>query len=129
MLALAASLLIGSLNAQVVNSSADEAEKEAELVSLSPFEVKSERARGYISPNSVGATKVNTPLSDIPSSVIVLSRNLIDDIAPFKPMDVLKYASGVTESFDTSDRYVLRGQPSGNFYRDGFVTRFISIGL
>jgi hypothetical protein len=66
MLALAASLLIGSLNAQVVNSSADEAEKEAELVSLSPFEVKSERARGYISPNSVGATKVNTPLSDIP---------------------------------------------------------------
>lgn len=125
MLALAASLLIGSLNAQVVNSSADEAEKETELVSLSPFEVKSERARGYISPNSVGATKVNTPLSDIPSSVIVLSRNLIDDIAPFKPMDVLKYASGVTESFDTSDRYVLRGQPSGNFYRDGFVTRFI----
>ncbi|MBX3749042.1 MAG: TonB-dependent receptor [Opitutaceae bacterium] len=128
-LALTASLLFGSLSAQTTQTATtpdpSAADAEEETVKLSPFEVTSERARGYISPNSVGATKIKTPLEDIPSAVIVLSRNLIDDIAPFKPMDVLKYASGVTESFDTSDRYVLRGQPSGNFYRDGFTTRFI----
>lgn len=126
--ALTASLLFGPLHAQstpTATSATPAADNEEETIKLSPFEVTSERARGYISPNSVGATKIKTPLEDIPSAVIVLSRSLIDDIAPFKPMDVLKYASGITESFDTSDRYVLRGQPTGNFYRDGFGTRFI----
>lgn len=116
-------LVLNSLPAQTTTASSSREAEEA--VKLSPFDVTETKDRGYIASNSVSATKVNTPVSDIPSSVIILSRNLIDDLSPTKPLDLLKRASGITENFNTSDRFVLRGQMNMGFVRDGFATRFI----
>lgn len=74
-------------------SSSDATEEEA--VELPPFNVTASETMGYGTPNALGATRVNVAITDTPNSVVILNRELMDDLGTTDGLDILKYASGV----------------------------------
>lgn len=63
---------------------------EGETVTLSPFEVVSE-AEGYLAANSLSGTRLNTKLEDLASSITVVTKLQLDDIAAADLNDVFLY--------------------------------------
>lgn len=64
-------------------------------VQLAPVQVRAERPQGYAADSSVSATRSDTPLDEIPQSVQVLTRKLIDDQQLHQLSDALNNVSGV----------------------------------
>jgi len=78
----------------------------------------------YNVPNASTATRTDTPLRDIPQSIQVVPRQVLEDRNVTRLNEALETVSGVTGSFDRSDitagGRVIRGfQQIGNF-RNGF---------
>ena len=59
----------------------DEKSKPDEMVTLSPFQVSGVNDHGYGVSNTVGATRVNIALTDVPQSITVINREFIKDTA------------------------------------------------
>jgi iron complex outermembrane receptor protein len=62
---------------------------------LSPFEVMSESSDGYFASNSVSGSRINVALKELPMSLTVIPRELINDQAATQLIDILNYAPGV----------------------------------
>lgn len=80
------------------------------------------RATGYATPRSSSATKINTPLRDVPQSVTVVTRTLIRDQAMQSMGDVVRYVPGITmgQGEGHRDAPTIRGNSStADFYVDG----------
>ena len=80
------------------------------------------RSDGYLATNSVTATKIDTPLIDIPQSVTVITRERLDDQAQRSMADVLRYVPGATvgQGEGNRDQITLRGQnTTADFFIDG----------
>ena len=80
------------------------------------------RTRGYVAIESVTATRTDTPLIDVPQSVIVVTRAQLDDQAAHSLGDVLRYVPGVTvgQGEGNRDQITLRGQnTTADFFLDG----------
>jgi catecholate siderophore receptor len=80
------------------------------------------RTRGYVAIESFTATRTDTPLIDIPQSVIVVTRAQLDDQAAHSLGDVLRYVPGVTvgQGEGNRDQITLRGQnTTADFFLDG----------
>lgn len=102
-------------------------EEEDELV------VTGDRAGSrYFAPDSTTATKLDVPLLDVPASVLVIPRQLIEDKQIFRLNDLADYVSGVQAQSGygglSSQGYYFRGFETGfetlrNGFRDfGFLT-------
>ena len=79
-------------------------------------------ATGYVAQESVTATKTDTPLIDVPQSISVVTRELLDDHAHHSIADVLRYVPGATvgQGEGNRDQITLRGQNStADFFLDG----------
>lgn len=76
----------------------------------------------YRAPSGSTATKTETPLLDIPQSIQVLPRQLIEDQQPQRISDVLRNVSGVTPrvTYSTPDTYTIRGFNTDDNLRNGF---------
>ena len=74
---------------------------------LSAFEVSTTQGKGYTSTNSASGFKTNEPLIDIPQPILVVTRDLIDDIGYKDLSDVLQFTGGVTQF--RGERIMLRG--------------------
>ncbi|OKH56002.1 ferrichrome-iron receptor [Calothrix sp. HK-06] len=68
------------------------------------------------------ATRTDTPLRDIPQSIQVIPRQVIEDQQIQRIADVLRNVSGVTPNIDFagSDSYTIRGFSAENNLRNGF---------
>jgi iron complex outermembrane recepter protein len=68
------------------------------------------------------ATKTDTPLRDIPQSIQVIPRQVIEDQKIQRTADVLRNVSGVTPKLtnSNSDSYTIRGFDAENNLRNGF---------
>jgi iron complex outermembrane recepter protein len=68
------------------------------------------------------ATRTDTPLRDIPQSIQVIPRQVIEDQQIQRIADVLRNVSGVTPNIDYagSDSYTIRGFSAENNLRNGF---------
>ncbi|WP_246604974.1 TonB-dependent receptor [Aquisediminimonas sediminicola] len=80
------------------------------------------RSDGYLATNSVTATKIDTPLIDIPQSITVITRERLDDQAQRSMADVLRYVPGATvgQGEGNRDQITLRGQnTTADFFLDG----------
>jgi iron complex outermembrane recepter protein len=68
------------------------------------------------------ATKTDTPLLEIPQSIQVIPRQVIDDQKVQRISDVLRNVSGVTPNIDFAgtDSYTIRGFSAENNLRNGF---------
>lgn len=80
------------------------------------------KSDGYLAANSVTATKIDTPLIDIPQSITVVTRERLDDQAQRSMADVLRYVPGATvgQGEGNRDQITLRGQnTTADFFLDG----------
>lgn len=90
-------LLSAPLVAQTATSAGQKAATDDEAHVLPAFTVDSSKDTGYIGSNSLSATRAAIPVVDMPVSIMVLTRDLIDDTAPLAIMDIARNVSGVSE--------------------------------
>lgn len=68
------------------------------------------------------ATKTDTPLTEVPQTISVVTREQMDDQAQYSLVDVLRYVPGTTvgQGEGNRDQITLRGQNStADFFLDG----------
>jgi iron complex outermembrane recepter protein len=85
--------------------------------------VTGEGQRGYRVPNASAATRTDTPLRDVPQSIQVIPRQVLEDQQAIRLDEVVRNASGVVESGQgggTRDRYLIRGFDPFVILRNGF---------
>ena len=68
---------------------------------LSPFEVRSEKDRGYTSVQSLSGSRLATDLKNTPASISVLNRELLEDIGARTVQEAISWAANTTA--DTVD--------------------------
>ena len=89
---------------------------------LTPVTVMAARSRGYAAARTTSATRTDTPLRDVPQSVSVVSRDVIDDQAMQGIADVARYVPGITMGHGEGhrDAPTIRGNSStADFFVDG----------
>lgn len=81
--------------------------------------------KGYRAGNSVSATRIDTPIRELPFSVSAFTEQFIVDIGARDLIDIVKYAPGVTSAareFNAGNtRYNIRGFDQLMPQRNGFV--------
>ena len=93
--------------------------KESAPVELSPFEVSSESARGYVASETMSGSRVKTQIIDLPYTVNVMTNEFLEDFGIFELSDNVSHVGGFT-GLDVGGNFVLRGFTSNNQLRDGF---------
>lgn len=84
----------------------------AQEATLPAVVVSTSAEKSYAPPYTTGATRTETPSREVPQSLRVLSRSLIDDVAATRMDDMLDYASGVSRQNNLGglwDNYAIRG--------------------
>lgn len=89
--------LAGGLPA-LYSQTANPANADSETILLSTFEVTGTQDRGYSSTNAVGGTRFNTPVVDIPQSVVVLNQQFLKDLGVRSVLEAASYVSGVSST-------------------------------
>ncbi len=103
-----------------VNLDAQESDSEEGLYTLSPFVVSEGNDVGYLSANTLGATRTNTALKDLPFQINVLSSELIEDTASYNVDQAIDYMPGVSLVFNEFvPLYSIRGFVSSAAMRNG----------
>lgn len=120
---------VGSLPAQ--EAAKPEEEKSDDVVKLSPFSVESNTYKGYVASSTLIGGKTAQKIVDVPQTINVITRDLIDDTAADSPIDVLgKIAPGVSavasEGSSSAGAYI-RGFRSQNWSVDGATMRGLSL--
>lgn len=93
-----------------------------DTIVLSPFTVSTSKDTGYRATNTLGGTKMNTPIKDLPFTLDVITNDFIRDIGALSVMDGLSYTAGVLPldaPGHNSPNMSVRGFPSNFFLRDG----------
>jgi iron complex outermembrane recepter protein len=110
-----------------LNPEANEPELEINIVGLS-------NRRGYKLPNASTATKTDTPIRDIPASIQVIPRQVLEDQKTQRLQDVLEN-SGIRKegNYGGTDAggYVIRGFAQEGNFRNGFSDSdfYSSVGI
>ncbi len=95
--AIAAALLgLPLASAQETASPASDESTETEVVTLSPFQVTTDRDQGYAATNSVSGSRVNTPIKEIPIAIQVITSEFIKDTGATDLRESLSYVSGIS---------------------------------
>lgn len=80
----------------------------------------------YTVPDATTATRTDTPLRDIPQSIQVVPREVLEDQQVIRLDDALRNVSGVSQNSadPRGQRFQVRGFDSANVLRDGFNLTF-----
>jgi iron complex outermembrane receptor protein len=100
-----------------------------QVLKLSEFQVSTTADKGYRAGNSVSATRIDTPIKDLPFAISAFTQQFITDIGARDLFDVVQYAPGVTSSgreFNAGNAvYTIRGfdqAPQHNgFVGEGYI--------
>ncbi|HEU5078965.1 MAG TPA: TonB-dependent receptor plug domain-containing protein [Opitutaceae bacterium] len=95
-----------------------------EVVTLSEFTVSASSEDRYRAADAISAVRVRAPLLDTPSSITVLTRGMIDDLAPTRAFDAARFVAGVQDGrgVQFQDRMILRGfESNGQRTVDNFL--------
>src|SRR5688572_25235702 len=96
-------------------------------IKLDAFEVVTTQDRGYNATNAGNAMKTGEELMQIPQSVSIITRDMINDIASFNTSDTLNY-SGIG-NFYQGDSATVRGMRAGMMTDGAADTNFDNISL
>ena len=124
---LAVLMLAGNVNAQ----RGEEAPSgESDVVTLSVFEVETTGDKGYGTTHTLGGTRVNIALENVPLSVISLNSEFIRDSGALEISEVIGYVSGMSKvASPLEGQFSLRGyNMSGADFRDGLPDETIAHG-
>jgi len=93
-------LLVGAFFAAPFSLSAQTAvpEKAEKVYELPAFTISTTQDRGYRAGNSVSATRIDTPIKNLPFSVNAFTEDFISDIGARSLEDILNFAPGVTNA-------------------------------
>ncbi len=92
-------------------------DENAETIRLSPFNVEESSDVGYLAPNSLAGSRLNTNLEDIAASISVFTEEFISDLGASDLTDVLAYANNtVLELNDATNS----AAPNNNVLVTGF---------
>ena len=94
-----------------------------ETVVLSAFTVDSSKDRGYRASNSIGGTRVNTALKDVPMNIQIVTEEFIRDLAAIDASESLRFQAGVEVGLRDADRdtqVTIRGFSTTWQMREGF---------
>ena len=89
---------------------------------LEPVRVVATQRTGYATTQSSTATKTPTPLRDVPQTVSIITRDLIDDLGMQSMADVVRFVPGVTmgQGEGNRDQPTIRGNnTTADFFVDG----------
>ena len=64
-------------------------------MTLSPFEVSSERDKGYRATNSISGSRIDTPIKDIPMPIEVITGDFVRDVGASDLRQSLRYSAGI----------------------------------
>ena len=95
--ALAFLVLPLALPAQVVPAASTSSTDEA--VTLSPFEVRTDKDTGYTATSTLAGSRLNTALRDTPASISVFTKEFLDDIGAINVVEALEYALNGSREF------------------------------
>lgn len=85
--------------------------------------VTGEQDEGYVVDEATTATRTDTPLRDIPQSIQVIPRQVLEDQQVIRLEDALRNVSGIVPGDNfagTRDQFIIRGFRQFNTFRDGF---------
>ena len=94
-----------------------------EVIELSAFTVAAQAVDRYRASDAISAVRVRAPLLHTPSSIAVITRDIIDDLAPTRLFDVTRFIAGIEEGrgIQFSDRQIIRGFESNGRTVDNFI--------
>ncbi len=99
------------------------AAKPDETVTLPVFQVSTAQDKGYRAGNSVSATRIDTPIKDLPFAVSAFTEQFIEDIGARELKDIVRFAPSVTNNareFNAGNsKFAVRGFDA-NPLRNGF---------
>jgi iron complex outermembrane receptor protein len=81
-----------------------------QVITLSTFTVTAAMDKGYQAGNSVSATRIDTPIKELPFAVSAFTEQFMSDIGTRELSDVLKFAPSVTsgsEGFSSGNSFVM----------------------
>ena len=102
-----------------------------EPIVLSAFQVSTNQDKGYRPGNSVSATRIDTPIKDLPFAVSAFTEQFIEDIGARELKDIARFAPSVTNNareFNAGNsKFAVRGFDA-NPMRNGFPgTAYIDV--
>ncbi|MGD1851796.1 MAG: TonB-dependent siderophore receptor [Cyanophyceae cyanobacterium] len=79
------------------------------------------QGEGYFVPNATVGTRTDTPLRDVPQSIQIIPREILEDQGTIRLNDAVRNASGVVagSSDPRGQRFTIRGFGSSSVLRDG----------
>jgi iron complex outermembrane receptor protein len=99
-------------------------------MTMPPVTVQETREQGYTARNATTATKVDVPILDVPQSIQVIPRQVIEEQRALTLSDVFRNVSGFSPGVNSqSQRFgdrnsVFRGFTGNNYYTNGFKDPF-----
>lgn len=119
--ALTGAVLLSGTATQAQEAPAAATTQQEEVVTLSAFTVRDRRSSAYGAQEAVSTTRISVPIQDVPQTVSVVTRELMDDTMGNRMLDVAKYVTPVMESSLSSggDRVTLRGFQVSQRFVDG----------
>lgn len=92
-----------------------------EAVQLSVFEVTTSRDIGYKSTNAAEATRMNTPIEDVPMNVTIYNQRFIEDLLATDTSELMAYEPSLVKT-SNNDGFMARGSASvGSNFLNGFA--------
>ncbi len=91
--------------------SSEKSDKDKTLV-LPSFEIKADDERGYIGTNTMSATSASLAVTDLPFTMTILTRQVLEDSGAFQIMNLSQFVSGMQNfdrPYDDSESQTLRG--------------------
>ncbi|HYC71139.1 MAG TPA: TonB-dependent receptor plug domain-containing protein [Opitutaceae bacterium] len=73
----------------------DSPAREEETVTLSPFQVTTNRDKGYRATNSISGTRLDTPIKELPMPIEVITEAFLRDTGSNDLRQSLRYSSGI----------------------------------
>ncbi|WP_438481906.1 TonB-dependent siderophore receptor [Oleiharenicola lentus] len=123
-----------SLRAVAQTTTPTDAQAPGSTVELPTFTVSTSQDKGYRATNSVSATRVDTPIKDLPFAITALTEQFITDTGARELTDIVNFAPGVTsgakEFTQGNNRYSIRGFDGDvTPQRNGFIgNRYVDAG-
>ena len=90
--------------------------EEEGVTELDPFTVTATKTKGYGATASMGGTRINLPINDVPITIVVINREFMDDVGAASGLESLRWVSGMAPAANViTGAYSLRGQlPRGS---------------
>ncbi len=96
-----------------------------EAVTLSPFEVRTDRDVGYTATSALAGGRIETPLKETPSAVSILTREFLEDVGALSFNDAAAWAPNVIEAaatatfgeYNVNIRSIGASFPTRNYFR------------